>query len=229
MMKNILLFLVCVHIYADISIPNTTSQLIVVSSDDFKSPKASLLAYEKSGDKWVKVFGPFAVNIGRSGLAWGRGLIAFEHTNDEPVKQEGDGKSPAGLFTLESFFGYEQMHFDFPYTQVTSSALCIDDSASSEYNRIVQSEDKTQYASFEYMKREDDLYRLGIVVGHNRRGIKEGGSCIFIHLQRSDSSPTSGCTAMREEELLPLMKWLKKAKNPLLLQLPEPYLEQGFN
>jgi L,D-peptidoglycan transpeptidase YkuD (ErfK/YbiS/YcfS/YnhG family) len=229
MMKNILLFLVCAHIYADISIPKHTTQLIVVSSDDFESPMASLRAYEKIGDSWTNVFGPFTVNIGRSGLAWGQGLYAFNHPSTEPVKQEGDGKSPAGLFTLESFFGYEQIRFDFPYAQVTASTLCVDDSTSSDYNRIVQSEDGKQYASFEYMKREDELYRLGIVVGHNRQGIKQGGSCIFMHIQRNNDSATSGCTSMSPEQLLQLMKWLKKANNPLLLQLPKPYLKQGFN
>jgi len=229
MMKNILLFLVSIHIYADISIPKSTTQLLVVASDGFDTPKASMMAYEKSGQKWVKAFGPISVNIGRSGLAWGKGLYSFKHKNDDPVKHEGDGKSPAGLFTLESFFGYEPMHFDFPYRQVSSSTLCIDDSASLDYNRIIQSDDPTQYKSFEYMRREDDLYQLGIVVGHNAKAQKQAGSCIFMHIQRGEDAATSGCTAMRKEEILHLMKWLNKANDPLLLQLPKEYLEEGFN
>lgn len=229
MMKNILLLLLYVQIYADISIPTSTKQLLVVSSYDFNSTKASLQAYERREGAWAMVFTSFSVNLGRSGLAWGKGLYRFRHATDEPIKQEGDGKSPAGLFTLESFFGYEDRHFKLPYLQVSPSTLCIDDSASPSYNSILQSQDSTKYRSFEYMKRGDDLYKLGIVVGHNSEALIKGGSCIFMHIQKSEDSPTSGCTAMQEEQLLQLMKWLDKAHKPLLLQLPQSYLEQGFN
>lgn len=229
MMKNILLFLLYTQIHAYISIPESTKQLLVVSSYDFNTTKASLQAYEKREGSWAKVFTPFSVNLGRSGLAWGKGLYPFRHAADEPIKQEGDGKSPAGLFTLESFFGYEDRNFKLPYLQVGPSTLCIDDSASPSYNSILQSQDPTKYKSFEYMKRKDDLYKLGIVVAHNPEAIKKGGSCIFIHIQKSEDSPTSGCTAMQERQLLQLMKWLDKVHKPLLLQLPKSYLEQGFN
>lgn len=228
-MKNILLFLLSLHLYADIPIPTDTKQLLVVSADDFNSSKADLQAYEKEQGIWTEIFDNISVNIGRSGLAWGKGLIAFSSSPHDPVKKEGDGKSPAGLFSLKSFFGYEKRSFNFAYLQVSSSTLCIDESASTLYNHVIQREDPSEFKSFEYMRREDDLYKLGIIVGHNQEGLKRGGSCIFIHIQKEDDASTAGCTAMKEEELLRLMKWLDKSKKPLLLQLPQTYLEEGFN
>lgn len=228
-MKNILIFLLSLQLYADISIPTDTKQLLVVSAHDFNSSKADLQAYEKEQETWTKIFDNISVNIGRSGLAWGKGLKVFKSSPHDPVKKEGDGKSPAGLFTLESFFGYEKRSFNFPYLQVSSSTLCIDESDSDLYNQIVQSQDPSEFKSFEYMRREDDLYKLGIIVGHNQEGLKRGGSCIFIHIQKAHDASTAGCTAMKEENLLRLMKWLDQSKKPLLLQLPKTYLEEGFN
>jgi len=224
-MKNLLLFLLSIHICADITLPECTQQLIVVSSVDFNSTKARLQAYERRDNSWEKRFAAMPVNLGRSGLAWGRGIHTFRHAEGEPSKMEGDGKSPAGLFRLDHFFGYEAKKFNFPYLQVSFSTLCIDESASLHYNHILDSYHTKQYKSFEYMKRKDNLYKLGIVVGHNKEGVKKAGSCIFMHIQKSENSPTSGCTSLQEDQLLKLMQWLDKSKCPLLLQVPKPYLE----
>ncbi|MEJ2489338.1 MAG: hypothetical protein P8Y50_06050 [Sulfurovaceae bacterium] len=44
------------------------------------------------------------------------------------------------------------------------------------------------------------------------------GSCIFLHIK---SIPTMGCTAMSEEAMLELLKWLDPAKAPILIQAPK--------
>ena len=69
---------------------------------------------------------------------------------------------------------------------------------------------------------EDGLgyYKYGIVVKHNPHSIPGKGSCIFLHIIGSDSSATSGCTAMGEGNLLFLMQWLDPEEHPLLVQLP---------
>ncbi len=242
MIKNISLLLLAFSLHASIPIPPQTQQLLVVSSDGFTSNTATLQAYERKERAWVKVFKPVKVNLGRNGLAWGEGLMEFEHLAEEPLKYEGDGKSPAGLFTLDLFFGYEKEDFGFPYLQVDEDTLCIDDPHSKEYNRIIQEKDHHRFKSFEFMKREDRLYHLGIAVGHNTERLPQRGSCIFIHIQKyteaasaADLSsikrktlPTAGCTSMHEERLLEIMQWLQKNKHPLLLQLPAIYLKEDF-
>ena len=226
-MKFLLLFsyLHFLHLYAQVIIPVHTTQLIVVKADNFKTTQAQLQAYEKVNQVWVKKGKKIIVNLGRTGLAWGEGLQAFKHSLDEPIKHEGDGKSPAGLFSLDSFFGYENFNFNFPYLQVNKQSICIDDSDSAYYNTLIQTTDPKQFKSYEKMRREDSLYKLGIVVGHNTQQQKAKGSCIFLHIQRDKDSSTAGCTSMQEEELLKLMLWLDKEKNPLLLQLPQIYLK----
>ena len=227
--KLLYLLLLSLNIYADISIPKSTTQLLVVSSKDFNTSLAYLQAYEKIDQKWKKHFEKIPVNLGRNGLAWGKGLLLFKHQPNEPVKQEGDGKAPAGLFKLNSFFGYKQHHFRFMYKQLSPYDLCIDDSDSKDYNTLIKSKDTKNFKSYENMKREHNLYALGITIGHNQDNIKNAGSCIFIHIQRDNGAATSGCTSMKEETLFKLMKWLDESKNPLLLQLPSLYLKEGFN
>lgn len=231
-MKKLLLFLFAFNLFAQITLPQSTKQLILVTAEDFDSDHALLQAYERSDKQWKKLFAPIRVNLGRNGLGWGEGLMAFSHRDDEPVKHEGDGKSPAGLFSLDLFFGYEEEAFSFAYTKVGASTLCIDESGSEQYNQIItldKEENASQhFKSFEYMRREDNLYRLGIVVGHNKKALKELGSCIFIHIEKAKGSATSGCTSLDEVQLKRLMRWLDAAKGPLLLQLPEFYLHEGF-
>jgi D-alanyl-D-alanine dipeptidase len=242
MIKKIPLLLLAFSLHASINIASHTRQLLVVSSEGFADNKATLQAYEREKNGWKKVFKPVKVNLGRNGLAWGEGLIEFDHLADEPLKYEGDGKSPAGLFTLDLFFGYEKEEFNFPYLQVDDNTLCIDDSNAKEYNRIIQEKEHHKFQSFEFMKRQDRLYHLGIVVGHNKKSLAGRGSCIFLHIEkyaeivheadlssaRPNTLPTAGCTSMHEDRLFEIMQWLDKDKNPLLLQLPDLYLQKGF-
>ena len=228
MMKYLLIFFISLQLYASTIIPLETKQLLLVSATDFNTSIASMQVYEFSDHKWKKVFKPMQVNLGRTGLAWGKGIIPFAHKEEEPLKKEGDGKSPAGLFSLDFFFGYEQNDFKYPYIQANEQTLCIDDVGSSYYNQIIEHTNPAQFKSFEYMKRDDKQYKLGISVGHNKSNQQMHGSCIFIHIQRKQNSPTAGCTSLEENELLKVMRWLDKAKHPLLLQLPQIYLDKEF-
>ena len=69
------------------------------------------------------------------------------------------------------------------------------------------------------MRRDDHQYRLGIVVDHNKKQIKNGGSCIFLHVQKGIDAPTAGCTSMRYEDLKTIVaekcgeNWMKNIEN----------------
>ena len=229
-MRIFVLFLVIIiRLQAELTIPNASKQLIVVEANDFNSSVAQLQAYERADTHWHKKGEPIQVNLGRNGLGWGIGLRPFRHFKNEPLKKEGDGKSPAGLFNLGTFFGYKEHSFKFPYIKVTQQYLCIDDSSSPLYNTLVQSKDSSAFKSYENMRREDNLYKLGIVIKHNVQGERERGSCIFIHIQRDTNTSTAGCTSLEEKKLLELMQWLDEKKKPLLLQLPKQYLKNFPN
>ena len=81
---------------------------------------------------------------------------------------------------------------------------------------------KADWRSYEIMRRQDDQYRLGIVVEHNADPVVPGqGSCIFLHVWAGSGIGTSGCTAMAAENLEEILHWLDPQAHPVLIQLPE--------
>ncbi len=194
----------------------SSQQIILVVSESFSNPKASLECYEDG----KKTFHTMEVNIGKNGLGWGRGEVSLKQKNSEPLKYEGDKKAPIGVFKLTDIYGYAQIHsYKMPYLYTSQNLICVDDSGSNFYNQIIEANGGEK--SFEYMKRGDHQYELGIVVQHNRDAIAKRGSCIFLHVQKSLDSPTAGCTAMSLKEIHQIASWLDKDKNPILIQIPK--------
>lgn len=220
-MRKILLASLCaMALMASEILPESSTQLLLVVADDFNSTTATLQAYTKDSGKWARHHQPIKVNLGRNGLGWGIGLHDFKMGPSDPIKQEGDGKAPAGLFRLPEIFAYDQHLLPFAYVPLNSEDICVDDVTSSAYNQRLRTNAFHDYKSFEQMRRDDNLYKYGIVVAHNPNNLVPRGSCIFIHVQRAEKSPTAGCTSLEEEALVGLLHWLDPRQNPLLLQLP---------
>ena len=183
---------------------------------------------------------PIAIVVGKNGLGWGIGVIAADGPSvaSGPVKKEGDGKAPAGIFALGTAFGYASQPLPglkMPYLNLSPSIECVDDVASKHYNRIVDhSVVAPDWNSSEHMRDTGELYRWGVVVDHNGTvpGRDSGppapgaGSCVFLHIWHSHDQGTAGCTAMSQIHLETLLTWLDPARKPLLVQLPEPAYEQ---
>jgi len=205
-----------------ITIPRTTSQLIKVSTEDWNTKDGKLQRYEKDKKgNWIKVGKEIKIVLGRNGLGWGLGLHTIPK-DAKYIKKEGDGRSPAGLFSLGNGFGYKNFKINFPYAKYSRTDHCVDDSKSEFYNTIIDSKKvKKDYKSFEYMKLKNNLYKYGITVQHNPENIPQSGSCIFMHIKNRKGTGTAGCTAMSENSIVKILKWLDVKKNPLLLQLPK--------
>jgi D-alanyl-D-alanine dipeptidase len=175
---------------------------------------------EKKG--WQSQSDYIKVRIGRNGLGWGKGLHP-ENFNTSPLKKEGDGKAPQGIFSLTQVFGYSEKPAaacKMPYLNATNSTLCIDDVNDIHYGKIIDTKTTpSSDKSHELMRRSDSLYLFGIVVDYNQSAVEKGaGSCIFLHIKTADNQPTSGCTAMSRAELLSVIAVLDPAKKPVLLQ-----------
>ncbi len=174
---------------------------------------------------WKPAGAPTAVVVGRSGLAWGRGL-ADDAASGGPVKKEGDGKAPAGVFRLGTSFGQSRQPLPgaaLPYRALEANVECVDDVRSAYYNTLVTRQEvgAADWHSSEKMWTEP-LYRWGIVVEHNAPSVTAGaGSCIFLHVWKGSQAGTAGCTAMDGQRLIEIMKWLQPASRPLLVQLPQ--------
>ena len=200
-------------------------QLLLVVSGGFDDSAATLQRYERVEGRYHKAGKAAAVNLGRSGMGWGIGF-PFPHGEGEPVKQEGDGRAPAGIFRLGEVFGYARNDgTKMPYLHAGRDLICIDDRDSPFYNRIKRIDSGTSVRSFEWMRRDDDLYRIGVTVAHNSAQKPGAGSCIFLHVRKSQGSPTSGCTSMELKELQKIVRWLDPEKQPLLVQIPKAYCD----
>lgn len=204
-----------------------STQLFLVIADTIDNTSANLYAFERAGGEWGVLYN-HPVVIGRTGMAWGVGLHSDNAVIDgEPVKEEGDGKTPMGVFTLPKAYGYldpANVNTDFPYEQATNTLICVDDNSSGRYNEIfdwnLAQLDGKNLPSHENMRRDDDLYLYTVVVGHNiGNPVSGAGSCIFLHLWGGPESHTAGCTAMSEQDMLKMLYYLDPEKKPLLVQL----------
>ena len=209
----------------------TATQLIVVTTQDWTAVDGRLQRYERApaGKHWKAVGSPVSIVVGKNGMGWGAGLAAIKDpavpSPPDPVKKEGDGKSPAGIFALGPAFGTSaeplaglKLH----YTPLTPTVECVDDVTSRFYNRIVDRATVTpDWSSSEHMASEVEAYRWGAVIEHNANPTVPGvGSCVFLHIWGGPSHGTAGCTAMPQDQLEPILAWLDPAAQPVLVQLP---------
>jgi len=211
-------------------------QLIVVTTRDWDAVGGTLRRFERRGARgvWAQVGAGVPVVVGRTGLAWGVGVVPSGGVSVVPSgaaagprKREGDGKAPAGVFRLGPAFGFatraEASWLRTPYKPLRPATECVDDTGSRRYNLIVDrgAPRDVDWNSSERM-REIEGYRWGLVVEHNAAPPVAGlGSCIFLHVWAAPDKGTAGCTAMEQPNLEALLRWLDPSKRPLLVQLPD--------
>jgi zinc D-Ala-D-Ala dipeptidase len=203
---------------------NKSRQCIIVITDSWNATHGVLQRFERGAENvWHRVSGEVPIITGRAGLGWGRGEVDPQNLTG-PTKREGDGKAPAGVFQLGTAcgFGHKPRSIKLPYLRLSKNTLAIDDPASRYYNQIVDVTKvaKPDWHSVEKPVPTDIRYKWSIVVVHNMPPVAGKGSCVFLHLWKDQSTPTSGCTAMSEDDLLTLFGWLDPAARPLLVQLP---------
>ncbi len=208
-------------------------QALVVVTDGWNAVPGTLQRFERTSaaEPWVPVGDSIPVVVGHAGLGWGIGLHGGPPALPGPVKHEGDGRAPAGVFRLGSAFGYgpRPRWIRLPYLRATESLKCVDDTASTHYNQVLdQRKVRIDWNSHEDMRRRDDAYRFGVIVEHDwgthRR--PAAGSCIVLHIWGGPGSSTVGCTAMAADKLHTLLGWLDPARAPVLVQLPREQYRQ---
>jgi len=186
------------------SLDGSIREAILVHPIKKNSNQATLSAWQKQNNKWHRIVLVSAV-IGRNGLA-----AAGE-------KKEGDGKTPSGIYPLGPAFGYAPtLATGLPYRAAGNIDFWVDDVKSLQYNQWVHGSPAAN--SFERMKRRDNLYQYGIVIGYNMHPIVPGaGSAIFMHVWRRYNSPTSGCVAINQRHLRQILHWLGQQYQPVII------------
>lgn len=132
--------------------------------------------------------------------ALGRGGISRE-------KKEGDGTTPAGIFTIRKIF-YRADRIDKPKSVFETIPLSkqdgwCDDVKQAEYNRHIT---LPHLGRYETLWRDDDIYNILVVLGYNDDPPVVGkGSAIFMHIARANYMPTDGCIALAYVDLLQVL------------------------
>ena len=202
-----------------------SEQLVVVTTPNWTSTTGTLQRFERARttSEWRALDGAIPLVVGRTGIAWG---VGFDGVSEEgPHKHEGDGKAPAGVFALDTVFGFAQhdsiQNVKLPYVQLLPTTDCVDDTASTHYNTVVDraTVPRVDWNSAEHM-RQVLQYKIGVIVGYNAtQPVKGRGSCIFLHIWAGPESHTAGCTAFDEGKLREIIMWLDPKRQPLLVQL----------
>jgi len=199
------------------------TELLVVVNAGWDSLRGNLYAFKRENGKWRLQFSN-AIVLGSKGLAVGDGIAKLNIQG--PIKHEGDKRSPAGIFSIGTAFGYagkkDAAWIKNRYVQAFDTLICVDDANSSNYNKIVDKDTaKHDYNSFEYMHLKKDYYKWGLFINHNSgKSVPGDGSCIFMHIWEDDHTGTDGCTAMADNNMLRILRWINAKKRPLLVQMP---------
>ena len=208
-------------------IPANSSQCIVGIADGWNTSHVTLTFYEKQKGQWVSSGKSWKGRLGKNGLVWGLGL----HPNPKgpATKQEGDMRSPAGVFDLGGAWGYDKAikkNAKLPYRQITTRDLWVEDPQSPSYNRnvVLDREPSTPWEKKQQMKQNDYPQSLKLFISHNAppRVVPNAGSSIFFHIWRGEGSrATAGCTTMPESQLRPLIARIDPARRPVYVLLPK--------
>lgn len=201
-------------------------QLLVVLTENWDSVNGTSTLYERQAGAW-QLIATAPVVVGKNGMGWGLGVgVPLPHGTEEPVKKEGDGRAPAGIFRLGPAFGAASPGGNWPFRNLKATTECVDDVASRHYNETVENDAVTvDWKSSEKMASEP-LYRLGAFVEHNQPKPTVGaGSCIFLHVWREQGRGTAGCTAFEESALRKVLSSLRPEAEPLLIQVPRAVYE----
>jgi len=182
-------------------------QVVVAFKIDGKDKDYKVMGLEKTKRKWKLAIAPVQASIGRNGFA------------QENEKIEGDGKTPNGLYALGQLYSYEAtVDTKIPFQQVDSLDKWIDDSTSNDYNKYVRG--ATTAKSFEHLKLNSIDYKYCIVIEYNTNPVVKGkGSAIFFHVADEKYSPTAGCVAIAEGDMLVFLKWFKPRKKKAMLSI----------
>jgi L,D-peptidoglycan transpeptidase YkuD (ErfK/YbiS/YcfS/YnhG family) len=153
-------------------------------------------------------FGALSVRcaLGRSGIA--------------AHKVEGDGCTPAGRFPVRRLFyrpdRVRELALKIPMLPLSPADGWCDDPGDPAYNRQVT---RPYPASHEAMWREDALYDLVLVIGHNDDPVVPGkGSAVFLHVAAPDYAPTAGCVAFARADLVALLEAMDPATGIVIVE-----------
>ena len=114
-------------------------------------------------------------------------------------------------------FGYvRDIDLSWPFVVVSKQHYWISDPEDPLYNQMTQQTPRTD--NFEYLRRDDEVYRYAAVVEYNMRPIeKYKGSAIFFHIESGFDRGTAGCISVTRRKTVEVLQWFDPQKVPYML------------
>jgi len=193
----------------------TRVALVIAPAMNATSARLQLLERRSEDAAWTRVGDARDAVLGWAGMGWAWSFANLAEGR-EPVKTEGDGRTPAGFFAVGNSFGFAPATAKNYLRLEPGRTFCVNDVRSPHYNTIVTRAVAGHGTSGEDMP-SIPLYRRGLLIDYPTSREKKGGSCIFIHLWRSPGSTTAGCVGLAEPDVAHLQAWT--GERPTLLAI----------
>ncbi len=165
-------------------LPQEAAVLVVVEGTSGSA--CNVYAYEKEDGAWA----------GRVSAAGYLGLNGMSSN-----RTMGDKTTPIGVFQMNTPFGQREPLSGFPsnYIQVDESYVWEDDS-----NRLTR--DLTKEGEKVGTAGYRGYYDYVLDFGYNRNAVAGKGSALFLHCEGDYKGDTSGCVAIKKEEMIKIMR-----------------------
>ena len=183
------------------------SQLLVMVGNEADPAKGTLTWYQRDAEGLLKPILSMEAVSGMNGIT--------------TEKQEGDMKTPAGVYSFSMAFGMkENPGAILPYHQVVEGDHFVDDSASRYYNRLVnEKEVEKDWNSSEVLIRQAPHYNYALVLNYNEACVPGKGSAIFLHCPKiANNTGTSGCISVQEEQMKQILCSVDAATKIVVVQ-----------
>jgi len=199
-------------------------RLVLVTAPGMNDVAATMRVYERASanEAWRALGDTEPATIGRAGMGWSQFFLKLARRG-EPLKVEGDKRTPAGIYRIGRSFGILASSRA-GYLQVTPDTICVHDLSSPAYNTIASRARVGPAVHAENMSRILPMYRRGLLVDYPTDARKQAGSCIFIHVWRSPTTGTAGCVAVPEPRVEALQDFA--AGGAVLAILPRGALDR---
>ncbi len=132
--------------------------------------------------------------LGRSGISW--------------TKREGDGVTPAGIWPLRRILYRADRIVELECSLSAEPLIREDGWCDAPRDPAYNQQVALPYpASAEQLWRDDRLYDVIVILGHNDDPVVPGhGSAIFFHIARDDYEPTEGCVAVSLADMRAILR-----------------------
>jgi L,D-peptidoglycan transpeptidase YkuD (ErfK/YbiS/YcfS/YnhG family) len=189
---------------APAEVPPQTRQLIAVDAASSRTTHASVRLWQRQGECWRQVAGPWTARVGWNGLS-------AHH-------REGDGTTPTGVFALDDtvYGSRPDPGVRYRYHRIACGDWWDEDASSPTYNtfqHVPCGRRPPFHAESEGLWKATTSYRYLIPIRYNADPVVPGrGSAIFLHVRRA--GPTNGCVSLREPQLVRTLRWLRPGARP---------------